>query len=86
MSVILNITFVGLLIAATAGFASGFASLVALLVNAQLLDQVKINSTLQLISGTFKFLQKLLKCFNGTIISASFVVFIPSNFPVILVL
>ena len=86
MSVILNITFVGLLIAVTAGFVSGFASLVALLVNTQFLDQVKINCTLQLISGIFKFLQKLLKCFHNTIISASFFVFIPSNFPVILAL
>ena len=35
VSVILNIAFVGLLIAVTAGSASGFASLVALLVNTQ---------------------------------------------------
>ena len=86
VSVTLNITFVGLLIAATGGFASGFASLVALLVNIQFLDQVKINSTSQLISGIIKFLQKLLKCFNGTIISPFSVVSIPSNLPVILVL
>ena len=42
MSVILNIAFVGLSIAATAGSASGFASLVALLVNIQFSDDVKI--------------------------------------------
>ena len=35
VSVILNVGFVGLLIVATAGFTSGFASLVALLVNRQ---------------------------------------------------
>ena len=31
----------------------------------QFLDQVKISSTSQLISGIFKLLQKLLKCFSG---------------------
>ena len=37
MPVILNVTFVGLLTAATAAFTSGSASFVALLVNAQFL-------------------------------------------------
>ena len=41
-SVILNVAFVGLLIAATAGSTLGSASLVALLVNMQFLDHVKI--------------------------------------------
>ena len=31
----------------------------------QFFDQVKINSTFQLINGIFKALQKLLKCFSG---------------------
>ena len=40
----------------------------------------------QLINGMSSVLQKLLKCFNGTTISACFSVLLPSNFPVILVL
>ena len=86
MSIILNVAFVGLLIAATAGFASGFAFLVALLVNRQFSDHAKIRFISQLINGMSSVLQKLLKCFNGTIISASFSVLLPSNFLVILVL
>ena len=43
-----------------------------ILAKAQFLDQVKINSISQLINGVFKVLQKLLKCFNGTATSASF--------------
>ena len=42
MSVILNIAFVGLLTATTMGSASGSASLVALPVNTQFSDHVKI--------------------------------------------
>ena len=38
----------------------------------QFFDQVKINSTSQLISGIFKLLQKLLKCFSGITASVSF--------------
>ena len=38
----------------------------------QFFDQVKINSTSQLISGIFKLLQKLLKCFSGITTSVSF--------------
>ena len=38
----------------------------------QFLDQVKINSTSQLISGIFKLFQKLLKCFSGVTQSVSF--------------
>ena len=36
-------------------------------------DHVKMRLTSQLINGVSRFLQKLLKCFNGTINSASFV-------------
>ena len=42
VSAIWNVAFVGLSIAATAGSTSGLASLVALLVNTQLSDHVKI--------------------------------------------
>ena len=38
----------------------------------QFYDQVKINSTSQLISGISKLLQKLLKCFSGITTSVSF--------------
>ena len=38
----------------------------------QFLDQLKINSTSQLINGISKFLKKLLKCFNGITIWVSF--------------
>ena len=86
MSVILNVVFVGLLIAATAGFTSGFASLVALLVNTQFSVCVKIRFISQLINGMPSVLQKLLKYFNGTTISASFSVSLLPNFPVILAL
>ena len=77
MSVISNLTSVGLLIATTAGSTSESASLVALLVNTQFLDQVKVKHTSQL----------MLKYFNGTtILTFSVYVSFPSNFPVILVL
>ena len=84
MSVILNVAFVGLLIAATARFTSGFASLVALLVNTQFSVYVKMRFISQFINGMPSVLQKLLKYFNGTTISASFSVSLPSNFPVML--
>ena len=42
VSVILNVAFVELLIPAIAGFASGSTSLVALLVNKQFADHVKV--------------------------------------------
>ena len=51
VSVILNIAFVGLLTAATAGFASVTASLAVLLAITQFLDQVKIIFISQLING-----------------------------------
>ena len=47
-----------------------FAAIVS--AKTQLFDQVKIISTSQLISGIFKFLKKLLKCFSGITISVSF--------------
>ena len=83
MSVILNVAFVGISIATTAGSASGSASLV---VNTQFSDHVKIRFISQLIYGMSDVLQKLLKCFNGTAISASFSVLLSSSFPVIVVI
>ena len=63
------------------------ASLTVISVKIEFLDQVKINSTSQLISGTFKLLQKLLKYFRG-ITSFTFVnkSLFSGVFPVILVL
>ena len=61
VSVILNFASGG---AAIVG-SSPYASFVVISAKTQFLDQVKINSTLQLISGIFKLLQKLLKCFSG---------------------
>ena len=43
------------------------------LIITQSADQVKISSTLELIKGISRVLQKLLKFFNGTITSASFI-------------
>ena len=87
-SVILKVPSVGLLIQATAGSASGSASLVALLVITQLLDQAKVKDSSQLINGSmFGIFQKFLKEFKGTVIStSSFSTLLPSNLPVILVL
>ena len=87
VSFILKFAFVGLLIQATAGSALGSAYLVALPVITQFSDQVRVKDTSQLINGMSSVLQKLLKYFNGTSIStSSFSTFLPSNFPVILVL
>ena len=47
-------------------------SFVVISAKAQFFDQVKIYSTSQLISGIFKFLQKLLKCFSGITTSVPF--------------
>ena len=44
----------------------------------QFFDQVKINSTSQLINGIFKALQKLVKCFSGI---TTLVLFLPTSFP-----
>ena len=54
------------------GTIAGLSPCVFLLVisaKTQFFDQVKINSTSQLISGIFKLFQKLLKCFSGITIS-----------------
>ena len=48
------------------------ASFVVISAKTQFFEQVKINSTSQLISGIFNFLQKLLKCFSGITTSVSF--------------
>ena len=59
-SLILNVAFVGLLTAATAGSVSRYASLVALLVITQFSDQLKIRFISQLINRISSVLQKLL--------------------------
>ena len=53
------------------------------LVITQSLDHVKIRLTSQLINSTSSVLQKLLKYFNGTIISTSIVLPATGVFPVI---
>ena len=68
VSVILNSNPVG----ATIAGLSPCAALTVISAKTQFLDQVKINSTSQLISGIFKLLQKLLKCFSGIATSVSF--------------
>ena len=49
-------------------------------------DHVKIRLSSQLINGIWRALQKLLKYFNGTIISTSFVFQAEDVFSVILIL
>ena len=49
-------------------------------------DHVKIKLTLQLIGNISRVLQKLLKYFNGAIISTSFVLPAAGVFPVIFIL
>ena len=61
VSVISNVNTTG----ATIAELSPFASFAVISAKTQFFDQVKINSTLQLISGIFKLFQKLLKCFSG---------------------
>ena len=68
MSVILNSNPVGAIIAGL----SPCAALTVISAKTQFLDQVKNNSTSQLISGTFKLLQKLLKCFGRITTPVSF--------------
>ena len=48
------------------------AFLLVISAKTQSLDQIKINSTSQLINGMFKAFQKLLKCFGGITTSVSF--------------
>ena len=52
----------------------------------QFLDHVKIRLTSQLINGISSVLPKLLRYFNGTIISTSFVLSAAGAFPVISIL
>ena len=56
------------------------------LVLTQSLDHVEIRLTSQLINGISRVLQKLLKYFNGTIISTFFVFLLLGVFPVIFTL
>ena len=77
MSVILNSNPVG---AAIAGL-SPSGSLSVLSTKAKFFDQVKINSTSQLISGIFKLLQKLLKYFSGITTSVSFLPTLFASYP-----
>ena len=84
--VILDVAYVGLLITDTARFASVSTSLVALFATTQSSNHVKILFISQLITGSSSVLQILLKYFNGTAISTSFSVSLPSNPPGMLVL
>ena len=86
VSVTLNVAFEGLLISDIAGSTPGLASVVALLVITQLSDQVKIRFISQLINSVCSTFQKLLRYFNGTAISTSFSVLLPSNPPVMIAL
>ena len=65
--VILNVAFVG-----EVSLRVFIIILLSKLVLTQFSDQVKVKDTSQLINGIFKLLQKLLKYFEGTAISASF--------------
>ena len=67
MSVILNVAPDG----ATIGGLPTCATLTVISAKTQFLDQVKINSTSQLINGISKLFQKLLKCFSGITTFAS---------------
>ena len=86
VSFISTIASVELLTAATTGSGSGSASLVALLVITQFLDQDKIQFITQLINVISSVLQELLQYFNGTAISTFFSVLLPPNPPVMLIL
>ena len=77
MSVILNSNPVG----ATIAGLSPSASLTVISAKTQFLDQVKINSTSQLINGIFKLFQKLLKCFSGIKTSVSFLQTLFASYP-----
>ena len=77
MSVISNVISAG-------GTIAGLLPCAFLLVisaKTQFLDQVKINSTSQLISGIFKLLQKLLKYFSGITTSVSFLPTLFASYP-----
>ena len=74
----LNVAFVGASILSLAGLSPLAAAAVCavILVKTQFQDQVKVKDTSQLINGMFRLLQKLLKCFNGTTVSRSFLIFV----------
>ena len=77
MSVISNVISAG-------GTIAGLLPCAFLLVisaKTQFLDQVKINSTSQLISGIFKLLQKLLKYFSGITTLVSFLSTLFASYP-----
>ena len=84
MSVILNVEFVGLSIAAATGSALGSESLAVLLVNTQFSNHVKIKFISKLINGISSVLEKLLKWAQQ--FQLLFSVLTSYNFPVILVL
>ena len=65
VSVILNVSPDGATIDGSASASTVISA------KTQFLNQVRIISTSQLINGISKLLQKLLKCFNGTMTSAS---------------
>ena len=77
VSVILNSNPVG----ATIAGLSPSASLSVISTKTQFFDQVKINSTSQLISGIFKLLRKLLKYFSGITTSVSFLSILVASYP-----
>ena len=74
MSVILNVAFAGALIAYLSGLfpCAATTACVIMSVKTQFSDQIKVRDTSHLINGMFNALQKLLECFNGTIISRFF--------------
>ena len=74
VSVILNVAFVGVFITGLAGLFPWAALAVCIIISVktQFSDQVKIKYTSKLMKGMSKVLQKLLQCFNGTIVSIFF--------------
>ena len=58
-----------------------FAFLLVISTETQFFDQVKINSTSQLISGIFKLFQKLLKYFIGVTTSVWFLPTLFASYP-----
>ena len=75
VSVISKVNSVG---ATIAGLEPGFS---VISTKTQFFDQVKINSTSQLISGIFKRLRKLLKYFSGITTSVSFLSILVASYP-----
>ena len=77
LSVILNYNSAGWTIAGL--LPSAF--LLVISTKTQFLDQLKINSTSQLISEIFNLLQKLLKCFSGITTWDSFLPTLFTSYP-----